>query len=240
MMNIVITMAGLGKRFKAAGYVLPKYMITVKEKTLFEWSLQSLEAFHKIQAVYYFVVRKEDNAAYFIKSVCKKLKILHYEVIELQELTKGQAETVMMAQDNWQEEEPLLIYNIDTYIEAGVIQPDELHGDGYIPCFKGNGDHWSFVRLDKHGKAVEIREKKRISEFCTVGAYYFKTAKLFKELYTSLYIKNNYLEAGEQYIAPMYNYLLKIGGNVYISDIPTDKVHVLGTPEEVAQFSQTS
>ena len=94
--------------------------------------------------------------------------------------------------------------------------------------------------MDEEGKVVEIREKKRISEYCTVGAYYFKTAKLFKEMYTSLYIKDNYLEAGEQYIAPMYDYLLKIGGTIYISDIPAEKVHVLGTPEEVEKFIRTS
>lgn len=34
-MNIVITMAGLGMRFKKAGYETPKYKIEVKGKTLF-------------------------------------------------------------------------------------------------------------------------------------------------------------------------------------------------------------
>ena len=45
------------------------------------------------------------------------------------------------------------------------------------------------------------------------------------------------LEAGERYIAPLYNYLVQEKhGEVYISDIPAACVHVLGTPEEVEAF----
>ena len=35
-------MAGIGKRFIDAGYNIPKYLIKVRNKTLFEWSLKSL------------------------------------------------------------------------------------------------------------------------------------------------------------------------------------------------------
>jgi len=46
-MNIVITMGGLGFRFQKAGYTVPKYQIEVKGKTLFEWSMISMDAFKK-------------------------------------------------------------------------------------------------------------------------------------------------------------------------------------------------
>ena len=44
-----------------------------------------------------------------------------------------------------------------------------------------------FVRLDETGKAVEVREKKRISENCTLGAYYFKSCALYERLYDEFY-----------------------------------------------------
>ena len=44
-MNVVITMAGLGSRFKKAGYTCPKYMIEVRNRTLFVWSMLSLKGF---------------------------------------------------------------------------------------------------------------------------------------------------------------------------------------------------
>ena len=46
-MTIIITMAGLGTRFKKAGYQCPKYMIEAKGKTLFEWSMDSLVGYNQ-------------------------------------------------------------------------------------------------------------------------------------------------------------------------------------------------
>ena len=45
MLDVVITMGGLGKRFREVGYSIPKYMIEVRGKTLFEWSM-SLSLIH--------------------------------------------------------------------------------------------------------------------------------------------------------------------------------------------------
>ena len=44
-MTILITMAGLGTRFREAGYTVPKYQIEAKGKTLFAWSMESLAGF---------------------------------------------------------------------------------------------------------------------------------------------------------------------------------------------------
>ena len=62
MMTIVVTMAGLGTRFKEAGYDIPKYKIKAKGKTLFEWSMESLLGYLREENVYIFIVRKEDEA----------------------------------------------------------------------------------------------------------------------------------------------------------------------------------
>ena len=61
-MNIIITMAGLGRRFRKAGYNCPKYMIEAKGKTLFDWSMDSLIGYNKSVDRYVFVVRAEDHA----------------------------------------------------------------------------------------------------------------------------------------------------------------------------------
>lgn len=145
----------------------------------------------------------------------------------------------MKASEFWNENNGLLIYNIDTYVEAGEMNYQELKGDGFIPCFKAQGDHWSFVRLDENGKVVEIKEKKRISNYCTLGAYYFKSCKLYQDLYNEYYgVKRDDLVNGEKYVSPLYDYLLTKNGEIYISDVNPEKVHVLGTPEELKQFME--
>ena len=238
--DIVITMGGLGSRFRKAGYTVPKYMINAKGKTLFEWSMISLEGYRDMADKYIFIAMKDESndVETFIKDRCKELKIDEPRIILLDYLTDGQATTAMLAEKYWDREHSLLIYNIDTYVEAGEMNSKELKGDGFIPCFKAAGDHWSFVRLDEKGRVAEIKEKKRISDHCTLGAYYFKTCGLYEDLYNEYYgNKDRELVNGEKYVAPLYDFLLSKGGEIYISDIDPDKVHVLGTPEELHEFT---
>ena len=47
------------------------------------------------------------------------------------------------------------------------------------------------------------------------------------------------MEKGEKYVAPLYNYLISKGGDVRISIVDYDRVHVLGTPEELNYFLET-
>lgn len=232
--KIVITMAGLGSRFREAGYTVPKYQIMAHGKTLFEWSLASLEGYRDGASSYVFLVRGEDDASSFIKEKAQALGIRHLDVVELAAPTDGQATTALLAAPYWSAEEELLVYNIDTYVQEGQMTGAALKGDGFIPCFKGEGDHWSFVRLDDSGRAVEVKEKQRISEHCTLGAYYFKSCGLYERLYRDLYTGAHGLK--EKYIAPMYNLLIQQGGEVFIEDIPPEMVHVLGTPEELRVF----
>lgn len=235
-LTVVITMAGLGSRFREAGYAVPKYQIEAHGKTLFEWSMESLAGFYDAENEYIFVVRKEDEAESFIRETCRKLGIANVKVVSIDYLTDGQATTAMLAAPFWDKESALLIYNIDTYVEAGQMRGDQIAGDGFIPCFHADGEHWSFAKLDEAGKVVEVREKVRISDNCTLGAYYFKSCGLYEQLYEEYYTSDEKLEKGEKYVAPLYNYLISKGGDVRISIVDYDRVHVLGTPKELEIF----
>lgn len=235
-MNVIITMAGLGSRFRKAGYNCPKYMIEAKGKTLFEWSMDSLIGYNNHVSKYIFVVRKEDQTENFIKEKMKKYGINNVEVIGIDYLTDGQATTCMLAIPYCNEKEPIMVYNIDTYVEPNEMKYEAISGDGHIPCFYAEGDHWSFAKQDENGKVTEVREKVRISDNCTLGAYYFSSARLYKNLYEEYYKDDSKLEKNEKYIAPLYNFMIEKGMSVTISVVDEQKVHVLGTPEELQVF----
>ena len=235
-MTIIITMAGLGSRFRKAGYNCPKYMIEARGKTLFEWSMDSLIGYNNYAAKYVFVVRKEDNTEDFIKEKMLKYGIDNVGVVGIDYLTDGQATTCMLALPHCDEDKAIMVYNIDTYVEPNEMKYEDISGDGHIPCFHADGDHWSFAKLDEKGKVTEVREKVRISNNCTLGAYYFSSAKLYKDLYEEYYKDDSKMEKNEKYIAPLYNYMIEKGMPVTISIVDAEKVHVLGTPEELQMF----
>ena len=235
-MTMIITMAGLGSRFRKAGYDCPKYMIEAKGKTLFEWSMDSLIDYNRHVSKYIFVVRKEDNTENFIKQNMKKYGIDNVEVIGIDYLTDGQETTCMLAIPYCNSDDAIMVYNIDTYVEPCEMKYEDISGEGHIPCFHADGDHWSFAKLDESGNVTEVREKVRISDNCTLGAYYFSSARLYKELYNEYYSDDSKMEKNEKYIAPLYNYMIEKGMKVTISIVDKNKVHVLGTPEELKVF----
>lgn len=238
-MTIIITMAGVGSRFRKAGYNCPKYMIEAKGKTLFDWSMDSLKDYNVATNKYIFVVRKEDNAEPFILEHCEKIGIHNVKVVELDHMTDGQATTCLLALEYCDPNDSIMVYNIDTYVEPGEMKYSDIKGEGHIPCFHADGDHWSFVRLGENGQALEVREKQRISDNCTLGAYYFASAKLYRKLYGEYYADSSHMEKNEKYIAPLYNYMIEKGMCVTISIVDAVKVHVLGTPEELQVFLES-
>ena len=93
--------------------------------------------------------------------------------------------------------------------------------------------------MGKDGNAIELREKKRISDNATIGLYYFYSTDLYMKAYNEYYKEQTNLEKGEKYIAPLYNYLIKENYPVRISIIPFENVHVIGTPEELEEFKNS-
>jgi dTDP-glucose pyrophosphorylase len=230
-MNILITMAGDGRRFQEIGFRVPKHEISVRGKSLFEWSMKSLENFYSSR--FFFVTRKEHNAKKFVESKCARLGIRNCDIFELEKKTSGQAETALLVENRIDPQEPCAIFNIDTYVEPAALHPEEIRGDGWIPVFKAPGDRWSFCKTDSSGKVLEIAEKNRISDLATIGFYYFSSFALFKSCYESF----SFREYKEKFVAPLYAELLgKSKFSVFAPEIDAGQVHVLGTPEDVREF----
>lgn len=226
-------MAGLGSRFKEAGYKCPKFMIEAKGKTMFEWSMDSLADYFSHTKKIVFVSKKEYGARGFIQEKIMKYPVKDYSILELNYTTDGQATTAYLGmKECCCDDDSVLIYNIDTYIEPFNLKYNDLHDAGHIPCFHADGDHWSFVKED-NGKVIEVVEKKRISDNCSLGVYYFSSINDFMRIYESFDFQSY---NKEKYIAPMYNELLNQGKTVSYSIIDSEKVHVLGTPKELDEF----
>lgn len=237
---VVITMAGLGSRFRAAGYTVPKYEIKVRDRTLFAWSMESLRHFTAAGSPYVFVALARDEAASFIAGQVAELGIVGHRLVELEDLTDGQATSAILALHGADDDRPLVVYNIDTYVEPVGFPADHLRDDGWIPCFAGQGDAWSFVRADAQGRALEVREKQRISPHATLGLYGFGSVGLYRRAYEEYYAVPAHLERGERYIAPLYNHLIDEGRTLWMSEVDPALVHPLGTPAEVDAFAAGS
>ncbi|MBO6855914.1 glycosyltransferase family 2 protein [Roseibium sp.] len=233
---VAITMAGMGSRFTKAGYDRPKYEIEALGRPLFDWSMLSMEAYREAGWSFCFAVRSGLNAPDFLTARCKALGIQVDGIVELDELTDGQATTALELVATASENQPLAIFNIDTYVAPGAMKPaDPAVCAGHVPCFPGPGNGWSFARIDADGRVVELREKERISDHATVGLYWFDSVARYRDVYARFF-RNSGEAKGERYIAPMYNQIIADGAAVSINQLAFEDVGMLGTPEQLEAF----
>jgi dTDP-glucose pyrophosphorylase len=236
--NIVITMAGRGSRFYDAGYTVPKYEIMARGKSLFDWSMLSLQNFLTPDTRVIFVCLAENKSSAYVRQQSAVLGLRDVHIVEVDELTDGQATSAYVSRALWRPDQPLLVYNIDTYVDPDALQPGDIRAgsDGWVPCFQVPGDHWSFVKLGADHWAVDLAEKQRISDFASIGLYWFARAADYVQAYEQFFADEKNLVRGERYIAPLYRHLIAGNSKISISDLAVEHVHVLGTPAELNRF----
>ncbi|WP_201536591.1 glycosyltransferase family 2 protein [Psychrobacter ciconiae] len=229
---IVIPMAGLSSRFFKARFDVPKYQLKIGDDFVFDLALKSFERYFTTE-LFVIVLRDAFDAKAFAQSRLAALGIKNYLIKVLDFETQGQAETVLLGIDSPKiaDDEPLFIFNIDTF-RYDFSKPDFLPDcAGYLEVFQGDGDHWSFIKVDDKDNVIRTTEKERISNLCSDGLYYFAN----KKLYIDLLIKakaQNLLVNNELYIAPIYNLLIEQGKSVRYHCITDDEIDFCGTPDE--------
>jgi choline kinase len=229
-------MAGAGSRFVNQGFDLPKYLINVKGRTLFEWSMLSLIDFFDQE--FFFAVRDKKYIP-DLESLAGSMGISKMKFIVRNNLSRGQAETAYDVIKTLTKDELVWIYNIDTYVKSGLDPESIKANDGCIFVFKSNANNMSYVKYDEDGLVNDLAEKIVISEWATVGLYGFRTAELYISAYQKTYLEpNSKIDDSEQYIVPMYKCLLNEEYKITAPKLKNSDVYILGTPEDVLTFKK--
>ncbi|WP_429080619.1 glycosyltransferase family 2 protein [Aeromonas bivalvium] len=232
---IIIPMAGLSSRFFKAGYTKPKYMLDLHGTLLFDCCLNSFKDYFTSEK-FLFIVRDAFDTINFVSERAKSLGILDFEVICLEHETRGQAETVYLGLKHIaNERQPITIFNIDTIRPDFKFPQFELCDEAYLEVFLGSGDNWSFVKPMNTltDRVAFTTEKKPVSDLCCTGLYHFPSIIDYKAAYHHYdNLPSELWDAGELYVAPLYNYLINRGGVVRYHTVARDDVIFCGTPDE--------
>ena len=231
--NILIPMAGLGSRFKNAGFKNIKPMIKLCDKTFIQWSVESLG----ISGRFIFVVLEEHY-----ELVEEHLKDIQPEclIYKVPKLTDGASQTCLAAKDTIDNDTPLIVTNSDQIFEwdseAYLQYLKDYDPDANVITVKSNNDKFSYIKIDQNGYATKLAEKEVISDNALVGIHYWKHGKDFVRSAESL-IHNNIRANNEYYVSLTYNILIEEGLNVTMYELKdTDKYLSIGTPEQVYEY----
>jgi dTDP-glucose pyrophosphorylase len=251
-MQIILPMAGKGSRFldKAGSnpeYIKPKPLISIKNKPMVSWALESLKDFDIKPKDLIFICRKDHDDEFQISKKLKEIFGHDIKIILLDYITRGAAETVLKAKELINLEEEIIIMDCDIFFSAKPLyQQIKTNKDaaGILPVFKPKDiePKWSYALFDPQTNVVsEVGEKDPAlaskGAYAILGSYYFSKSRIFIEEAEEM-IKSSemYGTQGKKefYIAPLYNRLIKKGSQIKVALI--DNFWGLGTPDDVDNF----
>ena len=226
--SYVICAAGLGLRFREHGINKPKPLILLDGKTMLERSIESLPLRPSDQLI--IISQKADSLPSLFPTLEK------CEWLEIEATTKGQLNTFLLAKDMIQFDD-IVIYNCDTFFHSlGLLElmDSDLYS-GIIPCSPQPGDCWSFCEVDSQLNVLKVAEKERISDWASVGFYYFKGKDLLIEMAKLECLET---QGKESYVAPLYNRYLSLGHKLCVAVV--DRFLPFGTIEQVKTYWDVS
>ena len=233
-MNVLIPMAGAGSRFAKVGYKNPKPLISVDGKAMIERVVENIGL---PNVNYIFIAQKKhllDNP-----EIKQKLQtcVKNATIVEIEGLTEGAACTTLLAKDFIDNDQPLLICNADQWVDwnPGHFINFVRNADGAIPYFLSDSPKHSYSKINFHtGFIDQVAEKQVISNFATVGIYYWNSGAQYVECAERM-IKRNIRFNNEFYICPVYNELIH-HCNGKVLPYPVFEMRGMGTPEELNKF----
>jgi dTDP-glucose pyrophosphorylase len=233
--NIVIPMAGAGRRFSEMGYTKPKPFIDVLGKPMICHVLDNL----KIDGAKYILLTRKEHFEAEQDTVNYILTHYNTEFILIDQLTEGASCTVLHAHRLIDNDAPLLIANSDQIVDIDIrdyLQDSQARGlDGSVLCFEDSDSKWSYAKVNEDGFITTIKEKVVISKHATVGIYYFSHGTDFVKNAIDMIVRNDRVN-NEFYVAPVYNYGIAKGGKYGIYNIEKEHMHGTGTPEDLDKY----
>ena len=234
MINVIVLLAGEGKRFKDANYVLPKPLIPVNGKPMITRAIESLG----IDGRYCFVVRKDEHLSQTLDAI--NLVVTDPIIVEVDKTTEGAAASALLLEHLIDSDSELIIVNCDQ-----IMNWESEHAikcmrkyDGALVTIKSTDPKHSFARVEDN-LVEEVVEKNPISDCALTGIHYWSRAGYFFNSAKRM-IQNDNRTNNEFYVGPTYNYLIDDGLDIGCYEITDNEFFPVGTPNDLERYLNES
>ena len=252
-MNILMPMAGAGKRFADAGYKDLKPLILTTERRDGEkypmviCAMRDIPECDQEDTRQYFVIRTDYREAI-------SPKLLQYypnaKIIGVDHLTEGQACTCLLAKEYIDNDSELFIAGCDNGMvfdetrffeakkNAEVLVFTYRHNDAVMK----NPSAYGWVKTEEHcNKVIDVSVKKAISnnpmeDHAIVASFWFRRGLDFVKYAEEMIAENDRIN-GEFYVDQVMHYCVKAGLDVNVFEV--DRYLGWGTPKEYEDYEQT-
>lgn len=226
-------MAELSGRSSQSACAQTKPLIYVGNKPMYRHAIDCLPL--QLASSLIFVVCKNEFSQYLINDIKANYgPIAPCYIVELNEPTLGQAESVLFCAPFLNLNSPTLVHNYDIYLKTDFDwkKLSERSIDGALIVIHSEQERLTRVKLDEHElKIIDVQENTKISNYVSSGTSYFKNSiTLLEDI--ELIIKNNWKEDTEFYLSTVYKVMISSGK--HIIPLWAKKLLCFSTPADLA------
>lgn len=238
MINILIPLAGKSTFFEVNEISFPKPIYEINGKTMIELVIENLSQI-KDEKRFIFILKEDDCRRFHIDNVVRLLTNSNCVIKYALDETKGAVCTCLLAIEDIQNDDPLIISNGDQIIDDCILDAltyfNEKNYDGGVITFASVHPKWSYVRLNNEGMVIETAEKIPISKSAIAGFYYFKNGKYFIDAAFKAIEKDANTD-GLFYISQVFNELILDNFVIGHYNINSNKYHSFYSPKKIDEF----
>ena len=246
-MQVVVLMAGSGKRFADARYKDPKPLIKVHGHPMVEYVVKLFPG----EEDFLFICRngrlRETNLGEVLRALAPNGKVVGIDGHE-----DGPVVSLVEAAEYIKEGEPVIVSYCDFFMhwdyddfKKTMLQKNPASS---AVCYKGFHPHllgsnlYAGVRATEDGEILEVREKhsftpNKMDTWQQAGVFYFSSGGLLKK-YSKKLIASSERVNNEYYVSMLYNPMIKDGLTCAI--YPVEHFCQWGTPEDLAEYNKNS
>lgn len=241
-MNVLIPMAGRGSRFACNGYREIKPMIdTVNGLPMIALVIRNLN----IGATHIFIAQDAHIQEYrFDKWLPVLVGSAPTIIIGTSTVTQGTACSTLLAKNEINNDNPLLIANSDQFIDCDMnlflyrVMSNGVDGGMLTFEVTEHDNKWSFAEMeDETGFVKHVHEKVQVGTHANVGIYFWKRGSDYVKYAEQMINDERNKVNGEFYVAPVYNLAIKDQKRIII--FPVKKMYGLGVPEDLLKFQSS-
>ena len=236
MLNIVIPMAGRGRRFARTGEIGPKPLIEVlHRKRMIEYVIEYLTLREPHRFI--FVCLRRTRANLDFNSFFRARTRDNYHLVLVQAVTRGPTATALFAKDFIDNGAELLISYCDSFFTFRASQlPQALPGEQGRRCAHSLPRQLSDGGLCGNRRrrwVPRTAEKEIISQTAAGGLYYFmKGSDFVAAAIETLAMSSN---GKEVFVCPVFNELIRKRKRVTSFPITRDQRVEMGTPDDLSR-----
>ncbi|MET0746741.1 MAG: glycosyltransferase family 2 protein [Rhizobium sp.] len=240
-MQILMPIASRSQFFPEQEYFFPKPLIEIAGKPMIDCVVSALRSTIR-DARFCFIISADDARRFSLDETLQIVGGPGTKVIQRVGETNGGLCSALLAGDEIDLDQPLVICNSDQIIDAPLTEILETFRKDDVASgvvtFRSVHPRWCYIVPEGEGRVAQAAEKRVASDIAVAGFYYFRRAGDFFAAARRAILSGDDVE-GQYYFSAALNQIILRDETVAYAKIEASKYYSFYSPEKIAEFAAT-